>query len=242
MAKAKKSSTVVKVDKTLDTSELKPEPKDKSKSIISKDESLEKGKESKEQSSKPVEMEQVQENADTGTIIRILYHGSCPKLTMRGVSELEYEIGVNEITDEAYLRIAGNASSGAFSMEWIAFSGIRILLENAKEESFRAVVLRDLYSKRSSNNHGYLGAILKAEGVFISLPKQPAVMQMGGWETLLKKIDSLRDEGISLTDHIAIAANKRAERKAQLLLEKQMAKDDKEKERVGKVSVAPAKE
>ena len=123
-----------------------------------------------------------------------------------------------------YLRIAGNASSGAFSAEWIALSGVRVLLENVKEETFRAVVLRDLYSKRSSNNHGYLGAILKAEGVFITLPKQPAVMQMGGWESLLKKIDSLRDEGVSLTDNVAIAANKRAEKKAQLLSEKQMAK------------------
>ena len=66
--------------------------------------------------------------------------------------------------------------------------------------------------------------------MFITLPKQPAVMQMGGWESLLEKIDSLRDEGISLIDHIAIAANKRAERKAQLLLEKQMAKENKTKE------------
>ena len=38
-------------------------------------------------------------------------------------------------------------------------------------------------------------------------------MQMGGWKSLLEKIDSLKDEEISLTDHIAIAANKRAERK-----------------------------
>ena len=90
--------------------------------------------------------------------------------------------------------------------------------------------------------HGYLGAILKAEGVFISLPKQPAVMQMGDWKSLLEKIDSLRDEGISLTDHIAIAANKRAERKAQLLSEKQMAKENQTKEPGDKHSVTPAKE
>ena len=213
MAKAKKSSTVVKVDKTVDTSESKPEPEGESKSIISKYESLEKNPESKEPSSKPVEKEQVEEDDDSGTAIRILYHGSCPKLTMRGVGELEYEIGVNEITDETYLRIAGNASSGAFSTEWIALSGIRALLENVKEQSFRAVLLRDLYFKRSSNNHGYLGAILKTEGVFISLPKQPTLIQIGGWDSLLEKIDSLKGKEISLTDHIAIAANKRAERK-----------------------------
>ena len=58
----------------------------------------------------------------------------------------------------------------------------------------------------------------------------------------MEKIDSLKVKGISLTDHIAIAANKRAERKAQLLLEKQMAKENKTKEPGDKHSVAPAKE
>lgn len=209
MAKSKKSSNEVKTDETLETAVSKPE----SNSMAQDREVLEKNPESKEPSSMPVVNKQVQEKDDSKPTIRILFHGSCPKLTTRGVGELEYEIGINDNTDEAYLRIAGNASSGAFSTEWIALSGIRALLENVKEQSFRAVLLRDLYFKRSSNNHGYLGAILKAEGVFISLPKQPTLMQIGGWDSLLEKIDSLKGKEISLTDHIAIAANKRAERK-----------------------------
>jgi len=209
MAKSKKSSNEVKTDETLETAVSKPE----SNSMAQDREVLEKNPESKEPSSMPVVNKQVQEKDDSKPAIRILFHGSCPKLTTRGVGELEYEIGINDNTDEAYLRIAGNASSGAFSTEWIALSGIRALLENVKEQSFRAVLLRDLYFKRSSNNHGYLGAILKAEGVFISLPKQPTLMQIGGWDSLLEKIDSLKGKEISLTDHIAIAANKRAERK-----------------------------
>jgi len=33
----------------------------------------------------------------------------------------------------------------------------------------------------------------------------------------LQKIDSLKEQGISLTDHIAVAAQQRAERRAQLM-------------------------
>ncbi len=96
MAKSKKSLDVVNVDKTLDTPKSKPEPEDESKSMSQGKESLEKNPESKEPSSRLVDKGQVREKDDTGTTIRILFHGNCPKLTMRGVGELEYEIGIND--------------------------------------------------------------------------------------------------------------------------------------------------
>ncbi|MBU1194011.1 MAG: hypothetical protein KKE62_01740 [Proteobacteria bacterium] len=150
-----------------------------------------------------------QDQLDTEIIIRILYHGRCPKLTSRGQGDLEYELGVNDVTDESYIRIAGNHSSGAFNHNWIALNEIRSILDNIKEQSFRAVALQNLYSGQSSNNHGYLGAILKAEGVVVTLQKQPALMQLGVWDTLLGKIDSLKKTEVSLTDYIAVAAEER---------------------------------
>lgn len=58
-------------------------------------------------------------NDDPESSVKILYHGSCSKLTPRGVGDLEYEIGVDDGTGEACLRIVGNASSGAFSAKWV---------------------------------------------------------------------------------------------------------------------------
>jgi len=55
-------------------------------------------------------------------IIKILYHGSCLKISSRGVGNIEYEIGIDDSIDESYVRIAGNASSGAYSTKWVKLS------------------------------------------------------------------------------------------------------------------------
>ena len=174
MTKSKKSSQTAKAD----TSE--------SKSMIPEEET------SEETSTLVTTDKKAQESNETAPTIRILYRGSCPKLTPRGVGDLEYEIGINAETDEKYLRIAKNASSGAFSTGWIGVDGIRAILETVQDQTFKAIILRDLYKQKSSNNHGFLTAILKAEGVVANLPKQLTVMRLESWEPLLKKIDSLK--------------------------------------------------
>jgi len=41
------------------------------------------------------------------------------------------------------------------------------------------------------------------------------MLSLGGWEPLMQKITSLKDQGASLTDHIAISAQKKADQKAE---------------------------
>ena len=141
--------------------------------------------------------------------ITILFRGSCPKLTPRGVGMLGYEIGINDETGESSLRIVKNESSGAFSTKWIAVADIRTILDGVQEKTFKAVVLRDLYLKRSSNNHGFLGGILKAEGVLEALPKQPATLMLKGWEGLLEKVDALKKKKVSLSDQVSGGKNQK---------------------------------
>ena len=153
------------------------------------------------------------ETTDTDPTIRILFHGSCAKLSARGIGDLEYEIGINESTTESCIRIVGNASSGAFSNKWINFNDVQNIFEKIEEETFRAVVLRDLYANASSNNAGFLASALREEGVIKSLPEQSTSIQLGEWKTIADKIELLKKTGVDLPDHIAIAANKRAEKK-----------------------------
>jgi len=207
MVKSKKSSEGIKTEK-------------KSKTVVSEEksmtpgnESLEEKTESMENTSMPVAGD-VHGATDNEPAIRILYRTNCPKLTTRGVGELQYEIGFDDTIAEAYLRIAGNASSGAFSTKWIGLNDIRSIIEKVKEESFRAIILRDLYFGRSSNNHGYLGSVLKSEGVLIALPKQPTVLRLESWDPLLEKIDSLKKTDICLPDLIAEASKKKAVKKS----------------------------
>lgn len=49
----------------------------------------------------------------------------------------------------------------------------------------------------------------------MTLPEKPVMLSLGDWEPLFQKINSLKEEGVSLTDHIAITAQKKAEQKAE---------------------------
>ena len=143
---------------------------------------------------------------DAKSTIRILSQGSCPKLSARGVGDLKYEIGIDDESAEAYVRIAGNASSGAYSTKWVKLSDVRSILDNIEEEPFKASVLGSLYAGQSNSNIGYIGAILKAVGVLVGVEKPPSALKVGSWDILMEKINELRNEGASLKDHIAIAA------------------------------------
>jgi len=113
--------------------------------------------------------------------------------------------------------LSGNASSGAFSNEWLALSQIRKLLDlkTEQQKAFSAVAMEGLFVRRSANNYGYMAAVLISEGVMATLPGKPVMLSLGEWEPLMQKITSLKDQGVSLTDHISIGAQKKADQKAE---------------------------
>ncbi len=117
------------------------------------------------------------------TTIKSVYQGNCPKLSTRGVGNLSYELGTDE-AGNGHVRISANASSGAFSNEWVSLAGIK---PNLKSGPFSSVAMKDLFLRRSANNHGYLAAILKAEGVITVLPGKPIMLTLGTWDTIEQK-------------------------------------------------------
>ena len=42
--------------------------------------------------------------------------GTSPKLSARGAAKLEYDVGINDKTDEASVRISGNENSSTYSI------------------------------------------------------------------------------------------------------------------------------
>ena len=139
-------------------------------------------------------------------------------------------MGVDDATNAAYIRIAGNESSGAYSHEWIELITVQsILAINAEgDKSLSAICMDTLFTRRSANNCGYLAAILVTEGVLKILPGKPIMLGQGSWEQLWKKIKKLEETKVSLTDHIAIAAKQRADKKAQAAANLQAAKGKKQ--------------
>ncbi len=151
-------------------------------------------------------------STDNESVIRILFHGSCPKLSARGVGDLEYEIGID--ADQApWVRIIGNASSGAYSKKWVSLNDVRNLLDLNQEETFKGVILHSLYAGQSNSNIGYLAAVLKAEGILRNTEDQPTALQKGSWDGLMAKIDELNKAGTDLPDPIAQAAKEKEGKK-----------------------------
>ena len=65
------------------------------------------------------------------------------------------------------IRITSNDNDGLFSNEWVMLDDIAKCLEPlAKVDSFPSNKLTPLFKSKSSNNAGFLAAILRHEGVF----------------------------------------------------------------------------
>ncbi|GAB6145000.1 hypothetical protein JCM12294_24380 [Desulfocicer niacini] len=120
------------------------------------------------------------------------------------------------------------------------------MLNNAPKKTFKAVILKELYMGKSTNNHGYLTAILKAEGVAAVRAGKQTELHLKSWDPLMEKIGSLKGKDISLPDHVGMAVKKRAEAKAKRLAERQAVakakKENKKKEALEKVLVGSEKD
>ena len=98
--------------------------------------------------------------------IRILRKATCNSLS--GRSELTYEFGHNK---KILFRISENTGSGHYSSAWIPLDAILALLDKAKGP-FSLSVFKSIYVSQSTNNTGFLGAVLKKEGLIVCEKRQ----------------------------------------------------------------------
>lgn len=155
--------------------------------------------------------------SNTNPRIRILQREDCPKLTERGQGTLSHELGVNETTGEYFIRIAANSQGGTCSFEWISLQAVEELLANVGEGSFSAVIFRKLFVSRSTNNHGFLAAILKAVKVVGADSDRPTKLTLLSFEPLKEQLNHLKTEDADLPDLVAADIEKREARKQQRL-------------------------
>ena len=176
-------------------------------------------------------------NDDQATIeeerIRILKKASCSKLSTRATGTLNYEIGINAdasgeesaLPDHTWLRITANQSSGYFSQEWIKLTAILTLVDQ-QTVPFKAILFKPLYERKGANNHGFLGAALKAEGVVIADEQQPLVLHPAEkLDAFWQQVAAAIEEGIDLTDEVAQENARKEARKQARLAEQQRRRD-----------------
>ena len=149
----------------------------------------------------------------TESKIRIVYQGECSKLTARGKGTLSYELSIDDVSKEQFIRIAGNSQGGTYSFEWISLQSLEPLLEKP-DPNFTAVLFKKVFVGRSANNHGYLAAILREENVIAHDPQQASQLTYLSFKEIKAKIRSLQSKNIDLPDHIAASLKSREEKKA----------------------------
>lgn len=158
--------------------------------------------------------------------IRILKKATCPKLSPRGNGELTYHLGYRDEDSQVFLRVTANASSGYFSQEWIALQDIEAVMGAENGHGFKAILFKPLYQQKGANNHGFLGAALKAEGIVEVEEEQPLVLYAAEDRTAFdQQVATLMEEGTALHDDVAEENARKEARKQERLAEQQRRRE-----------------
>jgi len=142
-------------------------------------------------------------NSNETPNIRIIKISTCKSLS--NLSTLTYQIA-GTCTDNLQLRVTENSGKGFFSKEWIAYADIQPILVNTLKLSSPA--LQSLYRSRSSNNSGFMFAVLRQEGLIKAasgpaggyLPIEPAEFLQRAQTLIASNVD-LSTEPLPKTVH-----------------------------------------
>lgn len=116
---------------------------------------------------KLVEKSKASVGGDSEINFKLIRKGSAPKLRDETES-IQYELG--HVEGKLSLRVTSNDKDGLFSGEAIPVSNlVACLSKYAKGSSFTSRVFHPAFSKKSSNNAGFLAAILRAEKVLVPI-------------------------------------------------------------------------
>ena len=94
-----------------------------------------------------------------------LKDATAKKLGKRSEGTISYQLLADADRQRLFIAITGNENGGYFSRERVPFQKVRDSLNSFSNKSFPSKALRDAFFGRSSNNPGFLAAVLSAEGL-----------------------------------------------------------------------------
>lgn len=158
--------------------------------------------------------------------MRIIKREQCNSIAPTSKSALTYDIGYMEKEKTYHIRVIANSGGGFFSNEWVPITEIlSCIQDSANGQPFKALIFRPLYESKGANNHGFLAAALRSEGILNTVPKAAYSHLLGDPEAFTKAMAKLVKSKASLEDVVAIrAAEIEARRVAQAEKLKQTAK------------------
>ena len=101
----------------------------------------------------------------------LLKAGTAKKIGQHAEGGIRYQILADIDRQTLSITITGNDSGGYFSREIVPFQNVEAsLTKRDQHKPFPSKFLKDAFVGRSSNNAGFLAAILRAEGLLAAAP------------------------------------------------------------------------
>lgn len=102
----------------------------------------------------------------------LLKEGSTPKLGARAEGNINYHILADNDHQRLFIAVTGNKGGGYFSKERVDITKIEACLDTgASGKPFPSKTFKEAFTGRSSNNAGFLVAVLRHEGLLAAAPK-----------------------------------------------------------------------
>lgn len=114
----------------------------------------------------------------------ILKDAIAKKLGKRSEGHISYRLLADAGHQHLFIAITGNENGGYFSRERVPFEKVRECLSSFPKKSFPSKALREAFFGRSSNNPGFLAAVLSAEGLIAADATTESLHKaIGDWPT-----------------------------------------------------------
>ncbi len=101
---------------------------------------------------------------DVASSYTVLCNGEAEKISPHSKGLLMYELGKKNDTGHLALRLTANGEGGLFSREWIMLYALHAILEQ-QQDCFPSRVFRPLFGQGSTNNAGFLAAVLRSPDI-----------------------------------------------------------------------------
>jgi hypothetical protein len=137
--------------------------------------------------------------------MRILKKSICPGISPKAEASITYNVGYDPTTKTFSVRVIANSGGGFFSNEWIKVDDVLSCIQATdSSEPFKALIFQRLYMSRGANNHGFLGAALRSEGVLKPVAKAVYSHELDSPKTFNAAMQKLLKSKVDLKDEVAI--------------------------------------
>lgn len=141
----------------------------------------------------------------------LLKEGQAPKLGARAEGGIRYHVLADANRQQLYIAITGNESGGYFSRERVPFERIESCLDQIPSgKTFPSKTFKETFVGRSSNNAGFLVAVLRFEGLLAAASgAESQHVRHGDMATWKKAL--LSEEGTLIAPALMNGGEKQAE-------------------------------